>query len=84
MLGDVPPKSEKSKLRAVIIILCWCKGVTTKSKKMVVPVILLLRQHHTQPFLGGVFQDPYHLPCLMSRCTRPILTSSPAHGRGAS
>ena len=53
MLGDAPLNSEEFKLRAMIIFLHWCKGVTAKSDGMVAPVILFLRQHHAQPFLGG-------------------------------
>ena len=54
MLSDAPLKSKKFKLRAMIVFLVWCKGVTTKSDRMVAPIILLLRQHQAQPFLGGM------------------------------
>ena len=54
MLSDAPLKSKEFELRAVVVFLCWCKGVTTKSNGMVAPVILFLRQHGTQPFLGGI------------------------------
>ena len=54
MLHDAPLESEKFKLRAMIVFLDWCKEATTKSDGMVVPVILFLRQHHAQPFLGGI------------------------------
>ena len=54
MFSDAPCEGEELQLGAVIILLHWCQGVAAKCDRMVAPVILFLRQHSPQPFLGGI------------------------------
>ena len=54
MFSNAPLESEKLKLGTVVGFLHWCKGAAAKSDGMLAPIILFLRQHSIQPFLGGI------------------------------
>ena len=54
MISDAPLEGKELKLRAAIVFLQWHQGVTPKCDRVIVPIILFLGQHSTQPLFGGI------------------------------